>query len=39
MNAISGVTRDLSGKLQVKLKQRAETLAVSDPYVHLFKSM
>ncbi len=39
VNAISGVTRDLSGRLQVKLKQRAETLAVSDPYVHLFKSM
>jgi DNA-binding LytR/AlgR family response regulator len=39
VNAISGVTRDLSGKLQVKLKQRSETLAVSDPYVHLFKSM
>jgi DNA-binding LytR/AlgR family response regulator len=38
-NAIAGVTRDLAGKLRVKLKQRSETLAVSDPYMHLFKSM
>ena len=39
VNAIAGVTRDLSGKLRVRLKQRNETLPVSDPYVHLFKSM
>jgi DNA-binding LytR/AlgR family response regulator len=39
VNAIGGVTRDLSGKLRVKLKQRPETLAVSNPYVHRFKSM
>ena len=39
VNAIAGVTRDLSGKLRVKLKQRSETLPVSDPYLHLFRSM
>jgi DNA-binding LytR/AlgR family response regulator len=39
VNAISGITRDFSGRLRVKLKQRAETLAVSDPYVHLFRTM
>jgi DNA-binding LytR/AlgR family response regulator len=39
VNAIAGVTRDLSGKLRVRLKQRSETLSVSDPYLHLFKSM
>ncbi len=39
VNAIAGVTRDLAGKLRVKLKQRSETLPVSDPYVHLFRSM
>jgi len=39
VNAIAGLTRDLSGKLQLRLKQRKETLAVSDPYLHLFRSM
>jgi len=39
VNAIAGVQRDLSGQLRVKLKERKETLPVSDPYVHLFKSM
>jgi DNA-binding LytR/AlgR family response regulator len=39
VNAIAGITRDLSGKLRVKLKQRSETLPVSDPYMHLFRSM
>ena len=39
VNAIAAVTRDLSGKLRVRLKQRNETLPVSDPYVHLFRSM
>lgn len=39
VNAIAGVTRDLSGNLRVRLKQRKEVLAVSDPYVHLFRSM
>jgi DNA-binding LytR/AlgR family response regulator len=39
VNAIAGVHRDIGGQLRVKLKARKETLPVSDPYVHLFKSM
>jgi DNA-binding LytR/AlgR family response regulator len=39
VNAIAGVTRDLTGRLRVRLKRRKETLVVSDPYVHLFKPM
>jgi len=37
--AIAGVHRDLGGQLRVKFKHRPESLPVSDPYVHLFKSM
>lgn len=39
VNDIAGVTRDLAGKLRVRLKRRTETLAVSQSFVHLFKSM
>jgi DNA-binding LytR/AlgR family response regulator len=39
VNAIAGVHRDIGGQLRVKLKERKETLPVSDSYVHLFKSM
>jgi DNA-binding LytR/AlgR family response regulator len=39
VNAIAGVLREMGGHLRVKLKQRKETLPVSEPYVHLFKSM
>ena len=39
VNAIAGVNRDLRGHLHVRLKQRKETLAVSESYVHLFKQM
>jgi len=39
VNAIAGVSRDLRGHLQVKLKQRAESLAVSEGYNHLFRQM
>ncbi len=39
VNAIAGVTRDLGGHLRVKLKQRKDLLAVSEPYRHLFKQM
>lgn len=39
VNAIAGVTRNLSGQLCVKLKQRKETLPVSESYAHLFKQM
>ena len=36
---ISGITRDFRGRLQLKLKQRKETLPVSAPHAHLFKQM
>ena len=39
VNAIAGVARDIGGHLRVKLKERKETLAVSEPYYHLFKQM
>lgn len=39
VNAIAGVVRDSGGHLRVKLKRRGETLAVSDPYYHLFHQM
>jgi DNA-binding LytR/AlgR family response regulator len=39
VTAIAGVTRDIGGHLRVKLKQRKETLPVSEPYVHLFRQM
>jgi len=39
VNAIAGVTRDMGGHLRVKLKERKETLGVSEPYMHLFKQM
>jgi DNA-binding LytR/AlgR family response regulator len=39
VNAIAGVQRDIGGHLRVKLKQRKETLPVSDPYAHRFKQM
>jgi DNA-binding LytR/AlgR family response regulator len=38
-NAIAGVTRDLRGRILVKLKARAEKLAVSEAHEHLFKQM
>lgn len=38
-NAIAGVTRDLRGRISVKLKSRAEKLAVSDVHAHLFRQM
>jgi DNA-binding LytR/AlgR family response regulator len=39
INAIAGVTRDFRGHLSVKLKDRKETLAVSESYTHLFRQM
>jgi DNA-binding LytR/AlgR family response regulator len=39
VNSIAGLHRDVGGRLRVKLKQRNETLAVSEPYYHLFKQM
>ena len=39
INAIAGIARDFSGKLRVRLKERQETLAVSDRYAHRFRQM
>jgi DNA-binding LytR/AlgR family response regulator len=39
VNAIAGVTRDIGGHPRVKLRDRRETLRVSEPYMHLFKQM
>ena len=39
VNAVAGVTRDYRGHLSIRLKQRAETLAVSDTYAHRFRQM
>lgn len=38
-NAIAGVSRDLRGRLSVKLKSRSEKLQVSEAHVHLFRQM
>jgi DNA-binding LytR/AlgR family response regulator len=38
-NAIAGVSRDLRGRVSVKLKNRPEKLAVSEAHVHLFRQM
>ncbi|MGE5337767.1 MAG: LytR/AlgR family response regulator transcription factor [Gemmatimonadota bacterium] len=37
--SIAGVTRDVRGHLQLKLKQRPELLPVSESYTHLFRQM
>lgn len=37
--AVAGVTRDLRGRMLVRLKGRSETLQVSDTYTHLFRQM
>ena len=39
VNAIAGVSRDLSGRMIVKLKNRRETLSVSQPFAHRFRQM
>jgi DNA-binding LytR/AlgR family response regulator len=39
VNAIGAVSRDLAGRLVVRLKDRKETLHVSQPYAHLFRQM
>ena len=36
---IAAIQRDLRGRIQVKLKRRAEMLPVSDPYAPLFRQM
>jgi DNA-binding LytR/AlgR family response regulator len=39
VRAIAGVSRDLRGRLFVRLKQRDERLSVSESHQHLFKRM
>ncbi|MEJ8816031.1 LytTR family DNA-binding domain-containing protein [Variovorax ureilyticus] len=39
INAIKSVRRALAGHLELRLKQRSETLRVSAAYAHLFKHM
>lgn len=39
VNYIAGVARDFRGHLELRLKQRDETLPVSDSYAHLFRQM
>ena len=39
VSAITGVHRDFKGRLRVRLKDRKETLAVSEPYTHRFRHM
>jgi DNA-binding LytR/AlgR family response regulator len=39
VKSISGVTRDFGGRLRVRVKQRKETLPVSEPYMHLFRQL
>ena len=39
MKAIAGITRDDSGRGTVRLRQRAETLVVSQPFMALFRHM
>jgi len=39
VNFVAGVARDFRGHLQLKLKQRNESLPVSESYTHLFRQM
>ncbi|MDQ2917634.1 MAG: LytTR family DNA-binding domain-containing protein [Casimicrobiaceae bacterium] len=39
VNAIASVAKDMRGQVTLKLKQRNEILAVSQPYAHLFRQM
>ena len=39
VNCIAGLARNFRGHLEVKLKQRPESLAVADSYAHLFRQM
>jgi DNA-binding LytR/AlgR family response regulator len=39
VNAIAGVTRDFKGNIRIRLKQRRETLAVSESYAHRFRDL
>jgi DNA-binding LytR/AlgR family response regulator len=39
VNHVAGVTRDFRGRMVLRLKQRPETLPVSDSYAHRFRQM
>jgi DNA-binding LytR/AlgR family response regulator len=39
VNSIASVSRDFGGHVVIKLKQRKETLPVSQPFAHLFQQM
>ncbi|MBN8265602.1 MAG: LytTR family transcriptional regulator DNA-binding domain-containing protein, partial [Xanthomonadales bacterium] len=39
LKAIAGIVRDDSGRGTVRLRQRSETLTVSQPFMALFKHM
>jgi len=39
VHAIDSVSRDDRGNLNLRLKHRAEVLAVSEAYQHLFRQM
>lgn len=39
VNSIAGVTRDFGGRMRIRVKQRKETLSVSESYIHLFRQM
>ena len=39
VNQIADATRDMHGHLRVQLKSRKESLAVAEPYNHLFRQM
>jgi len=38
-NAVAGVSRDFRGRMQIKLKERSETLLVAESYAHRFRQM
>lgn len=37
--AVAAVTRDFRGRMQLKLKERSESLLVAESYAHLFRQM
>jgi DNA-binding LytR/AlgR family response regulator len=39
LSAVESVGRDLKGHLVLRIKNRREMLAVSQPYAHLFRGM
>lgn len=39
VTAVDSVVRDIGGRVQLRLKQRPESLAVSETYAHLFRQM